>query len=195
MSERHLELHDIPQTCWALLRKGAERAQDPFHTVCLATNGTSGPSQRTVVLRYVDEQARLLACHTDRRSPKMNEIAANAASSWLFYDAARKLQLRMEGRLEVHIDDAFAEARWRATRLMGRACYNAASGPGERVATPPGAPAPPGTDEETERARKHFAVISVRVDSLDWLQLSRAGHRRAQFRWTDTGIEARWVSP
>jgi hypothetical protein len=190
-----LPLAEIPAASWELLRQGAAGSREPFHTGCLATAGALGPSQRTVVLRLVDEPGRLLACHTDRRSLKLEEARGNGASSWLFYDPERKLQLRLEGRLYIHLDDELADSRWEATRSLGRACYNTLAGPGQPVVAPAAAPAPPTDPSEASLAREHFAVLSFRVDFLDWLYLSIHGHRRAQFRWEEQGLQGNWVNP
>ena len=195
LSLSDLSLTDIPAVAWELLRQGAAGSRDPFHTGCLATAGASGPSQRTVVLRLVDEPGRLLACHTDRRSLKLEEARSNEASSWLFYDPDRKLQLRLEGRLGVHIDDDLADSRWAATRSLGRACYNTSAAPGQPIDVPAAAPAPPADPSEASYAREHFAVLSFRVDFLDWLYLSIHGHRRAQFRCEAQGFQGYWVNP
>jgi hypothetical protein len=190
-----LPLAEIPGVTWRLLRQGAADSRDPFHTGCLATSGDSGPSQRTVVLRLVDEARRVLACHTDRRSLKLEEARGDAASSWLFYDPARKLQLRLEGRLSIHLDDDFADNCWAATRPLGRACYNTPAGPGQPVEAPAPAPTPPASPQQVGTARDHFAALRFRVDYLDWLYLSIRGHRRAQFRWGEQNLHGHWVNP
>ena len=190
-----LGLQQIPQVCWQLLSEGVDSARSPLHTPSLATIGEHGPSVRTVVLRCCDEEKRTLACHTDVRSAKVREARADPRGSWLFYDRERKLQLRLAGKLSVHIDDGFADGRWSETTAMGRACYNTEPGPGQNVPQPAGAPGLISDDKAALEARSHFAIIACRIEFLDWLLLSVAGHRRAQCHWRDGRWDANWVSP
>ena len=192
---KDLDLQQIPEVCWHLLREGVDSARSPLHTPCLATIGEHGPSVRTVVLRYFDKEERTLACHTDLRSAKILEARTDPRGSWLFYDRERKLQLRLAGKLSVHVDDGFADSRWGATTAMGRACYNTESGPGQHVRRPAGAPGRISDDEGAQAARSHFAVIACRIEFLDWLLLSVKGHRRAQCHWREGQWKVNWVSP
>jgi 3-hydroxyisobutyrate dehydrogenase len=189
----HLDLQRIPQVSWQLLREGVDSARSPLHTPSLATIGEHGPSLRTVVLRYCDEEERTLACHTDIRSAKIREARADPRASWLFYDRERKLQLRLAGELSVHIADDFADSRWHETTALGRACYNTEPGPGQRVPQPATAPGLISDDMGAQVARSHFAVIACRIEFLDWLLLSVKGHRRAQFHWRGDSLQASWV--
>jgi 3-hydroxyisobutyrate dehydrogenase len=148
-----------------------------------------------VVLRHCNEEQRMLACHTDARSAKVREAEADPRASWLFYDRERKLQLRLAGLLNIHIDDDFADSRWDSTTDFGRACYNTERGPGQRVPRPAGAPSLIGNGKDEQLARSHFAVIACRIEFMDWLVLSSRGHRRAHFHWREGGWQARWVLP
>lgn len=190
-----LELEQIPDTAWELLREGVNSARSPLHTPCLGTLGANGPSLRTVVLRHCDEPQRLIGCHSDGRSAKVREVKREPQSSWLFYDRDRKLQLRLAGPVSVHLEDNVADRAWANTRAMGRACYNATTGPGQFVPQPATAPSRISAQEEEQSARGHFAVIACRIDFIDWLLLSAKGHRRAQFQWSGEGWTGHWVSP
>ena len=194
-SLRGLALDQIADAAWRLLLGAASSARDPFHTPCLATIGPDGPEQRTVVLRYVDPAKRTLACHTDARSPKVREALAQPHCSWLFYDAGRKLQLRLTGRLTVHTDSAFADSRWAESRAMSQACYNTHAAPGTPVPQPPQAPPRIEGASTERRARSHFAVLACEVSLLDWLCLDGAGHRRARLQWQSGAWAGGWVSP
>lgn len=190
-----LPLEDIPETMWRLLEAGAARATESFHTPSLATVGHGGPMQRTVVLRHVDAAQRLLVCHTDRRSSKAGEIQEDPRTSWHFYDRARKLQLRLGGTATLHTDDAVADICWDRCTQRSRACYNSAVGPGQWVRKPPLAPSVIRSTLEEEDARSHFAAIVCHVTFIDWLHLSGAGHRRAQFRLQGDRFAGAWVTP
>jgi hypothetical protein len=178
------------ERAFALLAEGVTNRRSPFHTPTLATIGLDGaPRARTLVLRGFDPAARTLRLHTDARSAKVAELAAEPRCALHGYDAAGGLQLRLTGRATVH-DDAVAEAAWQASRPSSRACYAIAPGPGTPVAEPPPAPRDP------EAGRRHFRAILLRFERLEWLDLAASGHRRARFAWPAEGPPATtWLVP
>lgn len=193
-------LPDTWALCWDLLDEGANLARVPFHTPVLATVSAAGPEVRTVVLRAADRDARTLTCHTDARSAKYQEIRGDRRVSWLFYDPARKLQVRIHALADVCNDGAPAEDRWARVRTGSRRCYLSEQPPGARLpvagnALPPELQTRRPTPEESESGRPNFAVVQSRVLSLDCLYLDSAGHRRARFDCADGAPEGRWVAP
>lgn len=190
-----LTLEEIPAFTWQVLSEGAESAVHPFHTPCIATLSKYGPVQRTVVLRYVDAPQRLLVCHTDRRASKAREIVESPRMSWHVYDRKQKLQIKLSGRAVLHTDDPLADACWERSAARARTCYNTRVGPGQPVREPPLAPVSIGSEAEEIDARSHFAAIACRVDFIDWLYLSGAGHRRALIEFAGNSTKASWVTP
>ncbi len=188
-------LQEIPAAVWHLLESGVRSGADPFHTPVLATQSNNGPAQRTVVLRHVEANERIIACHTDRRSAKAREVLEDSRVSWLFYDSKRKLQLYLAGNASLHTGGIFFDRCWSQASENARACYNTALVPGQPIETPPVAPAKLRTDLEAALARDRFAVLACRVTFLEWLYLSWQGHRRAQFVWRDEQLSASWVTP
>lgn len=194
-SLKQLNLSQIPHVTWQLLREGVDSAKSPLHTSTLATIGKYGPSARTVVLRHCDEEQRTLACHGDVRSAKFREVRADPHACWLLYDRERKLQIRLAGKLSIHVDDEFVDNRWEKCTALGRACYNTKLGPGAVLPQPAGAAKLISDDNEAETARSHFAVLACTIDFMDWLVISVKGHQRAQFLWRESEWEADWINP
>ncbi|BDG72198.1 pyridoxamine 5'-phosphate oxidase family protein [Roseomonas fluvialis] len=176
---------------FALLSRGVADRRSPFHTPTLATRGLDGaPSLRTVVLRAFDPAARLLRVHTDRRSGKVGEIAADPRAALHVYDAGAQVQLRVAGITTLHVDDAVAQAAWTASREMSRMTYATLHAPGAPVDAPPDAP------QDATAGAVNFAALSLRIDAMDWLLLAAAGHRRARFAWDPDGVlSAGWIAP
>jgi 3-hydroxyisobutyrate dehydrogenase len=199
-SKKWSSLEAIPAEVWTMLQRGAAKARDPFHTPVLGTVGPVEPNLRMVVLRRVIEPERLLICHTDRRSAKVEQIRATPRVSWHFYHPDEKIQLRLSGQATLHTADELADRQWAATKLMSRRCYCALEGPGAPSPEPTGGlpdhlvtRSP--TEDESETGRHNFVVISTRIDFLDWLFLRARGHRRAQFSWLADRMTATWVAP
>lgn len=190
----------ILDRCWKMLVTGANIAKDPFHTPVLGAVSSGDCSLRTVVLRRVIEKDRLLICHTDIRSPKIQDIRNHPQIGWHFYHSQQKVQLRLAGPATLHTDDALADEQWGSSQLMSRRCYGAVLGPG----TPSDEPTSGLPDfledrsptlDESEAGRKNFVAIAGQVDFLDWYYLRAKGHRRAQFFWSDTQMSAQWIAP
>ncbi len=191
----------IDDLVWRLLADGAERAQSPWHTAVLGTVGEGLPRIRTVVLRRVMVERRLLVCHTDRRSPKIGQIDAGAGLAWLFYDPFHKLQVRVSGQGRVLDDDhPLTAQQWERSRTGSRRCYLAPLAPGTPSDIPqsglPNAPLDDSlTAEQSEAGRVNFAVIACEAATMDVLQLGARGHLRIQLTWSPDGNEAGWVAP
>lgn len=197
------DLSTVLEGAWIELVRGAEKSRHPYHLGALATAGPSGPEVRTVVLRAVDRVSRILVCHTDTRSAKVEEIARDPRVTWCFYDPDAKVQLRLWGEAAVHRDDPVARERWDASALHSRRCYGVEPGPGTALPGP-GSGLPEDlvrgnpTAEQSEAWFERFAAVVTRVDRMDWLFLRARGHRRARFEWSADANgppESTWIVP
>lgn len=179
---------------WRLLVEGAALGRSGFHLPSLATLGADGaPRMRTVVLRAADPETGTLRFHCDRRSDKAAEIAANPACALMAYDAAAKIQIRVEGRAALHTGDAVAEAAWAGSRTMSRVCYGSQPAPG--TALPAGNAYSLPDEADAAIGRPHFAAVLVRAERLDFLYLDRRGHRRAAWHRREAGWHGAWLAP
>lgn len=190
---------------WDLLEEGRSNRHHAFHTPVFATRTLTGePDMRTVVLRRVDRDERLICCHTDSRSPKVSELRACARVGWLFYDQKARVQIRAHGHCTVHSgpDDTIAFETWRDVKPDSRVCYSAPYAPSVEVGSwESNQP----SDEEKVAARsisdskpppESFSVLATVLDSIEWLELHHDGHRRIRFRMPDaTDIKSNWLTP
>ena len=187
---------------WQMIGRGVQDRRSAFHTPVLATHSVDGPQARVLVLRACDAAARRLTFHTDTRSAKIPELASDPRAALTFYDAARKVQLRINGIGRVHAGDALSRQRWAASRPSSLRCYLGAQ---------PGAVSPEPTSglpaqvlgrepelSELASAEPYFAVIDVTVQRLEWLYLHTRGQRRALFVWDAAGEQdcsMQWLNP
>jgi pyridoxamine 5'-phosphate oxidase len=193
-------LEGVLNEAWTMLKRGAQRFNDPFHWPVLGTTGEGGASLRTVILRQFILPERILVCHSDARADKVQEISNSAKVSWLFYHPKRKVQLRISGLAALHTDNQLADEQWSATKLTSRLNYCSVEPPGTPIDKPSsGLPdfllnkVP--TLLESEKGRKNFIAIASRIDSMDWLILKVLGNRRARFDWNEKGLNATWLIP
>ena len=194
-------LSEIEKDCWLRLLNGSLRAKEPFHNPVVSNISGDLPVSRTVVLRKVFTAEKKLFLHTDIRSQKWNDLQQNPNTSWLFYDAAARLQIRAGGKSTLHHDNEIANTAWQNTSVNSRKTYMGLISPSEKSDVPTnGLPASfkkaSPTPEESEAGRKNFAVVCTHVNWLEWLWLNSAGHRRASFNYnSNLEFDASWLIP
>ena len=163
----------IETQLWQELQRAARQAGHEWRTMALATVEDNMAQARTVVLREVDSAARELIFFTDARSPKVAQIQAQPVGTLLCWSSRISWQLRLRVHLEVQTAGLKVSSRWARLKLTPAAQdYLSPLPPGSPVAE----------RYEPERAsRSHFAVVTARVLTTDWMELHADGHRRAHF--------------
>ena len=198
--EKPVSHGEILKNVWKNLDLGTLQRRHPFHQSVFATICDREPSLRTVVLRRFWRRPPMLAFHSHKSSPKVNQIKANPNVYWLFYHPEEKLQVRIKGIATIHSGDELAEEQWQSTELFSRRCY---------VGAPPTQPSKRPTSglpedlinrdptrEESEVGRANFVVVTSTVKEIDCLELAVRGHRRSLFTWCETGeLETKWLTP
>lgn len=177
---------------WQMLARGVADRRSAFHTPSVATLGFDGaPRIRTVVLRGCNVADQVLRFHTDKRSAKIKEIAANDRGAMLFYDHGLKIQLRLSCQFYLS-DQATWDAAWQATRAMSRECYQVEQAPGDVIDAPTRASF---NAAATEDGADNFQPVLARVETIEWLYLAAKGHRRALFDLSQQPAEMQWLVP
>jgi 3-hydroxyisobutyrate dehydrogenase len=191
-------LPELEKDCWDRLETGANKSKNAFHTPCVATLHQDEVSLRTVVLRKVLAQERELRFHTDIRSPKWQELSENPSISALFYDAIDRIQLRVKGKAVLHHTNEITAVSWQKTTLSSRCCYLTEHSPSSFSAISTSGLSEDIEHEnftvaESESGYSNFGIVSIHVQSIDWLWLNHAGHRRAFFDY-EKGVNS-WMIP
>ena len=194
-------LPDILELIWDALHKGATDRRHPFHLPTLATRGASDyPEARIVVLRRAERDSRELVCHTDARSGKVLEIAANSRVTWLFYDPEMRHQFRVRAHAEVLREGPLFEDAWKRSDVSARRCYLAPRAPSS-VSDVPTANLPDShidrnpNQEESEAGKVNFSVVRSEIISLERLHLASDGHRRVRFDFVEGAWQGVWIEP
>lgn len=191
--DHYTNLDAALESAWVLLRDGAKNRHAPAHTPTLAINGLDGtPRMRTFVLQGFEYPACELRLHTDQRSTKIAELRANPRAALHVYDPDRKIQLQIDCRAVLHINDEVSASAWAKTQPMSRIVYQVTDAPGTMIETPLQAIRDP---DSTDGGAAHFMVVTLQIAALEWLFLDARGHRRARFirdgaAWTGT-----WLIP
>jgi pyridoxamine 5'-phosphate oxidase len=162
---------ELPTRLWQELQRAPRDKHHDWRTPVLATVDPQGrPQARTVVLRHADRAAQTLVFFTDARSPKCAELRAQPHAALLFWSPHLNWQLRAGVRARVIADGPEVDAAWARVKSSPAAGdYLSARPPGDAL-----------VDEEAAAGGgHHLAVVQLAVQTMDWLELARAGHRRA----------------
>lgn len=191
--DHYENLDAVLNTAWQMLVDGATNRRTVAHTPTVVTIRADGqPRARTVVLRGCRRDAAQLRFHTDRRSPKVAELRADPRAMLHVYDPGAKVQLQLDCRAELHIDDDVATAAWEAAQAMSRICYQVSTAPGTEIETPALAAFDP---DATDGGAENFMVVILNVEAIEWLFLDARGHRRARFTRSGEDWDGTWLVP
>ena len=176
----------ICQQIWKELGRASQDQHHAWRTPVLATVGVGcAVNARTVVLRGVDVASQTLQIFTDLRSPKVQEIIDQPMAMFVFWSARLNWQLRVQVCIMNQTSGSEVEAHWqRVNQTAAAADYLGALAPGS--------PYPEAFSACTvPQQTNNFAVLIAQVSEIDWLELGRAGHRRARLRQDSW----QWLTP
>ena len=160
--------------------------------VTVAEDGA--PRARVLVLRSFDRAARRFVFHTDARSDKLRDIAAEQRVAVLFFDRDDAVQARFDGVCHVHHADPVAAAAWRDVSPLRRAACAVEAEPGSPLDAAQSFDALAGAPD-ADAAFTNFAVLAVEADAIDWLWLGPHDLRRARFAWLGGHWSSSWIVP
>lgn len=162
------------------LKQGVEEKRHPFRCGVLGTiSADNNVTQRSIILRTVSDDLQL-TFHTDARSQKISHIKENNTISLLFYHPEKQLQITLEGSAQIISDQTVLHKSWKKVPTEAQKNYTSTVTPGSKIEN---------SDAITFSAKEnHFAIIAVRPDRMEYLQLNQAQHTRVQF----TKIKHQW---
>jgi pyridoxine/pyridoxamine 5'-phosphate oxidase len=171
-----------------LFLEGLPDSSHPFHQAVLSTCHSSQPNLRYVVIRAY--QAESFFIFTDFRSSKVKELRENPQSQLLFYHQPEKIQVRLSGSVSIHHRNAIAEKYIKQLPDQAFREYTSNASPGTVLQQPEAA-----FEYKKELLVDNFCVLEVVADRIEILQLSRNGHKRAQFYSQKGSWQGNWIAP
>lgn len=193
------DLVQLERLSWELLTRGAQHPKEDMHWPTFGTVDERGRARlRTVVLRQAQRTSGALIVYTDSRAQKVTHLQANPWASLHFYDGERRVQLRAQAHVTLHIEDDLAREHWARLSAHGRFDYCREPAPATQTsASQTGLPdawsAHPPEVDQTQWAFPNFCVMVCALESLDVLYLGASGHRRAHI---DLASDVRtWLIP
>lgn len=179
-------LEDFENNAWKMLSRGAIDKKHAFNLIQIGTVDLyNNPEIRTVVLRSVDTDSRIISFHTDIRSQKMEGMDKPVAIH--LYDSRHRLQLRLNGMPVVHHKDEKARSIYKNLHDGAVDLYRDVLRPGAVIQSP--------YDNISKVDRQsgidHFCWINININRMDVLHLGTT-HLRALFIYGKDPIR-QWV--
>ncbi len=173
-----------------MTRANADR-RHPFRNVVIATCSNNIPGMRTVVMRKFDSGQGVLI-YTDCRSQKFQDLQRHPeqAASLLFWHPKKNLQVRMQGRVMLSVEDETAKVHWLKVPPVSKRSYTTAQAPGTIIENPEAVE----HDAALEDGR-YFTVLHFQPHSAELLQLNRDLHLRAIFHLENETWQGHWLVP
>ena len=185
------QISETLSTAESILDNAVDNAKTLFHTLILSSLDEGKIASRVVVLREFNSKERYLRFHTDARAPKIKHFQKNSNASILGYDPALKIQLKLQGNVEVHLKDDVTIASWNESTTRSKKCYSVEGGSSLEIDYPAEYDI---RDVNIEDGYLNFAVIKFTYTSLEFLYLKSSGHRRAVHSW-DEELTSNWLVP
>ncbi|MFK7963522.1 MAG: pyridoxamine 5'-phosphate oxidase family protein [Burkholderiaceae bacterium] len=176
---------------WTLreLSRAALDRKSAFRWPVLVTCDEAQPQGRIVVLRSFSRKRRKALIYTDQRTPKVAQVQRNPLASLVFFDSRRTIQIRANGSAQI-ISSGIEHANvWQKMSEGAKRDYTSVLSPGNAQSAPDSSP----TNMADQPS--HFTMIELSVTTIDWLMISRQGHRRALFDWDGDKASQTWVTP
>ncbi len=175
---------EIRHRIWTELGRAALDRHHAWRTPVLATAGEDGrPHARTIVLRETDAKTSYLHFYSDGRSAKIAQLSERPDAQLVFWSKRLNWQLRVEVCIEIHAAGPAVDSVWaRVSQSPAAADYLSPSAPGSALSA---------AQLLTTPSRHHLVVLSAKVHEIDWLELARAGHRRARL----STVSWEWLTP
>ena len=174
-----------------ILSDAVDNAKTLFHTLTLSSIDGHKVASRVVVLREFNLDKKFLRFHTDYRAAKINQYKDNNNASVLGYDPELKVQIKLQGTLEVHYDDEITQSAWQGSTARSQKCYSVKGVSSKKIDDP----AAYEIDEDNMTdGYENFSVLIFKFTSLEFLYLKSSGHRRAIHSWDDD-YSSTWLVP
>ena len=191
LPEIYSNIDDTLESAKIILSEAVPNAKTLFHTPVVSTFNNGDITSRVMVLREFDFEKKILRFHTDNRAAKIDNINKNSSATVVGYDPELKIQIKLQGKASVHVNDSITEKAWNESTARSKKCYSVKDGSSKEIEN---AEEYDITDFEVEEGYKNFAVIIFKFHNLEFLYLKSSGHRRALHKW-DSDYSCSWLVP
>ena len=172
-----IDLSDAEKRIWDLLSQGVVNKRTKFHCPTLSTSKKKKINSRTVILRKVNKIEKILLFYSDKRAKKIDDIKENKNVVVHVYENRYNLQIQLFGKAFSDFNSKHTRNVWETLNGYSKKNYMSKNNPGSYLV---------GANEvkyykDENNGYKNFVIISIKIDRIECLQLSREGNQRADF--------------
>lgn len=186
-NQSQLPPENLVARVWQELIRATKDRHHAWKRPAFASIGLDGnPQVRTIVLRHANQNLSTLYAYTDLRSPKCQEIFNCNRAQLVFWSERLRWQLRVSVEASIHSHGDLVDKAWASvSQSKSSRDYLGDQAPGTVMKS---------NNINNEFSSKaavnhHLAVLSFKVISMDWLELRKESHCRAQIN-SDGSITA-----
>jgi len=189
---------DLFNFCRDELIIGVKKSKHPFHLCTLCTVMDGRPFARTVVSRGVNPNLTQCRIHSDKRSQKNNHIMQSPHVALVYYSPIQKLQIRVEGIAQMVSNTNDEDYFFDTSSPHSQLCYAFPSPPGTVIEEKTKERRYPqitiyDIDAHKSSARTNFSAISITIQSMDALWLSKSEHIRMHGQRIDNAWDLKFI--
>jgi len=189
------EPEDILKNEWRLLTSAIKDAKHSYHIFSISTIKNNHPELRTVVLREVNKHEKSISFHSDRRSPKYQQLIINNNVSALFYDPSLRVQLRMKGKASPVKDKDIHKNIWDDMNKASKQCYQGEIAPSGYLRNNNLINKLSKNDSlDSNHGFENFVRVRIKISEIDVLMLHHLGHRRLKCIFEKNIIKYHWIA-
>jgi len=166
------------------IQRGTVDRKSPFKLPVLSSCDGNIVFQRIVVARRYNERDHSLIIYTDHESKKYYQLKTNPSCSLLFWDTKKRLQVQVTGEASFLVNKI---DYWDKLSDTQKKDYAINPFPGTEISA--------ADDFNYDSAKSRFEVISIQFKTLDILELTPSGHKRAKSILNKNEREDFWLTP
>ena len=153
------------------IKFGYLKRKHPNKYCYLSSISDGKPVLRTVVLRDMAEKYNLII-FTDKRSSKVEQFAENPQAEILFYNHKKLWQIKVGGKMEILQDEERINYYKQKIQGASQKDYTTLKKPSTPIENP---------DNIDYGEELNFAVLELKTERIESLQLKRPNHIRCLF--------------
>ena len=183
-------LKKIEQLVWDFFLQGVKNKKSAFHYPTIASCGSKTFSLRTVVLREVAREDRVITFHTDIRSNKVKELKYNNKLLLHVYDKKNQIQIQAEGKAKIFNKVKECQLKWHSFSNYTKISYLTKEIPGKKI-----------KNEKDfqylndKEGYANFSIAKVKINKIIFLNLNLNGNKKALIRYKKNNIIYNWLVP
>lgn len=186
-----IDLNQGENKVWDLLLQGTVNRKSSFHHPTISTVSKFKINLRTLIIREVFKEKKLITFYVDMRSKKVSDLNNNKNITIHIYDENCKFQVQLYGLGSIENNTKKTQLLWTNLHSNSKKNYMSITKPGKKIVSPSGF-------EYYKNAGQgyiNFGLLLVKINRIECLQLLRNANIKAEFIYEKNFIKKNWLVP